>query len=278
MGKKASKKDQGSSSSAVAEAIPAWAPSDITMDMLAAMERDEVIPEKAFIPYATAEGHEKPFCTTAQTVIFLDFFRCGFRFPASSFFASVLHFYGVEICHLNPNSFVMLSVFAHLCEAYLGTRPRLNIFRYFYYMKPLSKGSVGAAGLRLREGASNEYITFSTKTSWSGWHKRWFYCEPPPSPVLKHRGLPPLPIDAWQEFPRLSSKSKLLLAEIAHLKAEGLTAWDVAYDFIKRRLSPLKSRVHGAWEIPDGVDRTRDSESGVFRPEYISFSGNFSCF
>ena len=30
-----------------------------------------------------------------------------------------------------PNSVLMLSVFAHLCEAYLGIRPSLELWRFY---------------------------------------------------------------------------------------------------------------------------------------------------
>lgn len=33
-----------------------------------------------------------------------------------------------------PNSFLQLSVFVNLCEAYLGIEPHFDLFRYFFHL------------------------------------------------------------------------------------------------------------------------------------------------
>ena len=55
---------------------------------------------------------------------------------------------------LNPNSFVHISIFVHLCEAFLGIEPHFELFRFLFHLKPQPDSYVldvvGGAGLQLR--------------------------------------------------------------------------------------------------------------------------------
>nr|AAX95064.1 Transposable element protein, putative [Oryza sativa Japonica Group]ABA91622.1 hypothetical protein LOC_Os11g06940 [Oryza sativa Japonica Group] len=45
---------------------------------------------------------------------------------AGEFLLLILNFYGLSLLHLNPNSFAFLTIFAHLCEAYIRVVPFLD--------------------------------------------------------------------------------------------------------------------------------------------------------
>jgi len=47
----------------------------------------------------------------------------GFALPAGAFFRGLLHFYGLEVTHLMPNSIAQIAIFIHLYEGYLGIAP-----------------------------------------------------------------------------------------------------------------------------------------------------------
>ena len=96
------------------------------------LEKEEVIIPTVLIPCRGASGEKVPSPDTNWVVVFADFFRCGLQFPPSHFFLLVLQYYEIELIHLNPNSFLMLSVFAHLCEVYLGIRPSLELWKFFF--------------------------------------------------------------------------------------------------------------------------------------------------
>src|SRR4051812_38458850 len=59
----------------------------------------------------------------------------GVSLPISNFFLSVLNQYRVQPQNLSPNSILVLSNYAALCEGYLGIRPRLDLFVYFFTVK-----------------------------------------------------------------------------------------------------------------------------------------------
>jgi hypothetical protein len=43
--------------------------------------------------------------------------------PLSSFFLTLLEYYGLQLQHLSPNSIALVAIFVHLCELYVGVRP-----------------------------------------------------------------------------------------------------------------------------------------------------------
>ena len=64
--------------------------------------------------------------------MFNSFFLASLMLSFSEFFTIVITFYDIFHLHLNPNSIIMLSVFAHMCENFIGVKPRLDLFRFFY--------------------------------------------------------------------------------------------------------------------------------------------------
>jgi hypothetical protein len=44
----------------------------------------------------------------------------------------MLSTYGMVLAHLHPNSLLTLAIFQHLCETYVGVRPLVALFRFFF--------------------------------------------------------------------------------------------------------------------------------------------------
>ena len=80
-------------------------------------------------------------------MVFIAHFKCGFGVFPSKFLEQICRHYGIELVHLLPNAVAMLSIFAFLCEAWLGVKPYLDLWHHFYsatyYAKNLAIGSVG---------------------------------------------------------------------------------------------------------------------------------------
>ncbi|KAE8783877.1 hypothetical protein D1007_42628 [Hordeum vulgare] len=55
--------------------------------------------------------------------------------PFSSFFTTILNHYGIQALHLQPNSILLLSVFAFYYEAFVGVRPSVTLFRHFFSLR-----------------------------------------------------------------------------------------------------------------------------------------------
>jgi hypothetical protein len=50
----------------------------------------------------------------------------------SLFLHVALSTYGVVLAHLDPNALLTLAIFQYLCEAFVGVRPLVALFRIFF--------------------------------------------------------------------------------------------------------------------------------------------------
>jgi hypothetical protein len=123
-------------------------------------------------------GGTEPQPVLGRMVTIEDYILCGFLPPPSEFLLLVLNFYGLSLLHLNPNSIDFLCIFAHLCEAYIGVEPFLDLFRFYYELRWMESTRVsGCVGFRLRDGLKSRYILFQCPSSRSKWRARWFYLQ-----------------------------------------------------------------------------------------------------
>ena len=81
--------------------------------------------------------------------------------------------------HLTPNSILHISIFVHLCEAFLGIEPHFDLFQYFFHLKPQhsdSKIDVGrGAGLQFCQWVKPKYIPYDLNDKVIDWKEMWFY-------------------------------------------------------------------------------------------------------
>jgi hypothetical protein len=116
-----------------------------------------------------------------EIIIFYHFDERGLALPSCSFFRSFLYYYGLELHHLNPNSIYHISIFIHLCEAFLGIEPHWDLFRFLFRVKPQptikNPSIVGGAGIQLRQQAGDKYLSYKFPSNISGWKNHWFYVE-----------------------------------------------------------------------------------------------------
>ncbi len=80
-------------------------------------------------------GGTEPEPILGRMVAVEDYILFGFLPPPSEFLILVLNFYGLSLLHLNPNSIAFLSIFSHLCEAYIGVDPFLDLLRFYYDLR-----------------------------------------------------------------------------------------------------------------------------------------------
>ena len=131
------------------------------------------------VQWRPALGHDHPYENTSEIVSFALYFERGLGLPCSNFFSGLMYYYGIQLHHLTPNSFVHLSIFVHLCEASLGIEPYFELFRHLFHLKPQPNstrlGVVGGAGIQLRHGMDKVYIPYKLSGKVINWKKKWFY-------------------------------------------------------------------------------------------------------
>ena len=91
---------------------------------------------RSVVQWRPALGKDHPYENTGEIVAFTSFLERGLGFPCSSFFSGLLRYYRIQLHHLTPNSFVHISIFVHLCEAFLGIESHFELFRFLFHLKP----------------------------------------------------------------------------------------------------------------------------------------------
>jgi hypothetical protein len=89
-----------------------------------------VLPPKELCSWQICCGVTVPTEDTHEFVVYIPFLIHGLALPISPFFRGLLDFYHLNLTHLNPNSILQISVFVHLCEAYLGILPHFGLWKY----------------------------------------------------------------------------------------------------------------------------------------------------
>jgi hypothetical protein len=97
-------------------------------------------------------------------VSFVHFHERGFGIPVSKFFRGLLHYYGIELQNLNPNSVLQIAVFVTLCEGYLGIKPNFTLWRYYF--------CATAFLMMVRRGETALALKMATERIWIRWSLR----------------------------------------------------------------------------------------------------------
>ena len=158
-----------------------WNTSKCSQSNLESLVKQGLLVPRSTVQWRPALGRDHPYENTGEVVAFTSFLERGLGFPCSSFFSGLLCYYRIQLHHLTPNFFVHISIFVHLCEAFLGIKPHFELFRFFFHLKPQPDSYVldvvGGAGLQLRQGKHREYISYSLSNKVIEWKPKWFYVE-----------------------------------------------------------------------------------------------------
>jgi hypothetical protein len=140
-----------------------------------------VLPPKELCSWLICCGVTVPTEDTHDSVVYVPFLIRGLALPISPFFRSLLDFYNLNLTHLNPNSILQISIFVHLCEAYLRIHPHFGLWKYLYHCRPRMTGGqhqlVGGASLEMHRGRKTKYLDTPLKDIIKGWRLEWFIVE-----------------------------------------------------------------------------------------------------
>jgi hypothetical protein len=187
-----------------------------------------------------------PLCDLAagEFVLFNSYIMCGLVPPISSSFLLLLEEFGLQLHHLTPHSILLVAVFAHSMEMFVGVRLCTTIFRHFYALVGTgrSKREVDAYYFQLRHGMANSYITAFSSSKWEDWREAWVIAEADPHDRLE------LPTDGpqsdrstWKPKPMIPKELDPVLYRVKNLQRSGLTSLMVLGDLLKRRIAPCSS-------------------------------------
>ncbi|KAK1626741.1 hypothetical protein QYE76_001056 [Lolium multiflorum] len=170
----------------------------------------------------------------------------GLSLPCSEFFLSVLNTYGLQPHNICPNSYLLLSNFATLCEGHLGIRPDVKLWQFFFRVKKETKDKAmlncGSMTFMLRPGRM--YPPHDSHESVRYWNAGWFYEKNVSVPEI-HDGLPkfnnepPEELASWSFIPSNSHPGEGS-AENLWLVHDGLIGTQLTLSWFTRRIQPLR--------------------------------------
>jgi hypothetical protein len=106
-----------------------WPLSTVTVDDLEALVADGLLRPLSGDPqpeWMAPLSGAAPSLPPGYVLSFVSFHERGFGVPATRFMRAILHFYGVQMHNLSPNSIAQAAIFAAVCEGFLGIAPPLG--------------------------------------------------------------------------------------------------------------------------------------------------------
>ena len=97
----------------VANLSTGWRKSKMSEAAVQELETMGLLQSQAVIQWHAGEGENYPFEGTIETILFRDFMERGLAVPISEFFHGLLHFWGIQLHHLTPQSILHLPIFVH---------------------------------------------------------------------------------------------------------------------------------------------------------------------
>jgi hypothetical protein len=236
-----------------------------------------VLPPKELCSWQICRGVTVPTEDTHESVVYVPFLLRRLALPISPFFRGLLDFYHLNLTHLNPNSILQISIFVHLCEAFLGVLPHFGLWKYLYHCRPGMAGGqhqlVGGVSLEMRRGRKTDYLDIPLKDSIKGWRLEWFIVENHGNSLPPRSGRQPdVRTPSWTESPtdQEVTEAGALLAEVGLLKERGLTAEAVVADFVFKNIQPLKDRAYPAYLYRGLADSTRVTNKRIPAVDLVS--------
>jgi hypothetical protein len=97
-----------------------------------------------------------------EFVFFTSYISCVLALPISPFFLMLLEEFGLQLQHLTPHSILQATIFAHLCEMFVGVAPCTSLFRHFFVLVKSGKAKdhLGAYYFQTRPDSADAYIPY----------------------------------------------------------------------------------------------------------------------
>jgi hypothetical protein len=232
-----------------------WPFSTVTADDLEALVADGLLrplsgdPQLEWMAPPSGAALSPP---PGYVLSFVSFHEQGFGVPASHFMRAILHFYGVELHNLNPNSIAQAAIFVAVCEGFLGIDPHWDLWTYLFSVEPFASTTgekrvrmvvrAGGCILQLRQARAQQYIPAILVSSNKGWQRRWFYLRNDDGrlPLFSQRVVNAAGSNWRYGAPRERQKNlQPLLEALEKLREGGLTAAGVVAAILRQRVLPL---------------------------------------
>ncbi|TVU02693.1 hypothetical protein EJB05_51794, partial [Eragrostis curvula] len=222
----------------IPESMDHWKPGEIDEEYIAELRSTGWISN--FIITKENKGDMCFSFGTTEIPVFESHLICGFNLPPSKFLERVCKFYKIELIHLKPQAISLLSIFAMLCECWLGTAPSLYLWRVYHEPRYYSSGLVGCVSFNVRKNSS--YPPCQYKRSWSGFKWRYFIMDDSEKHGAKGKGLLPFHQGWNKSVPVMDERLKCMSTKVTGLVSKGLRGEYIREEYVRRCIFPLQHR------------------------------------
>ena len=189
--------------------------------------------------------------------IFSCFVVAGLVPPMSLFFHAVLAAYTLHVAHLHPNAVLLLAMFQHCCEAFVGIHPNVALFRHFFRPR-VEAGRVSGLVAFTRRTNTSRFVPMELRNKWEEFRHQWCFVR---FPAADDSLLPPTEapsnFEGWDNLGDRDEEFAPTYTRIEALCERGLTGRHVVLDFLRCVIAPLQLRSHPMWAYEGESDRTR---------------------
>ena len=128
-----------------------------------------------------AEGQVVPTPKPNERVVFIHHFFRGLGFPLHPFVRGMMYYYGIDFHDLSPNSFLNISAFIVVCEAFLRITPQFGLWLKTFNVKPkmIEGRHAECGGAAISKSVDVSWLEGSFPEVSSLWQREWFYITAP---------------------------------------------------------------------------------------------------
>ena len=105
-------------------------------EMVQALVDPRYLVLKELSRWKCAGREELLFPNTGEIIIFIGYFKLGFKVPLHWFMQDLLQYYEAQVHNLNPNRVLFLSTFISFCEDFVGMEPHWAFFHKCFSVHP----------------------------------------------------------------------------------------------------------------------------------------------
>lgn len=188
-----------------------------------------------------------------KRVCFISHIVRGFGFPIHPFLQGLLHFYGLQLHHLVPNSILHIACFIIFCEAFLCCEPHFGLWCKYFNMKLQTRGpeTCECSSAYIGKILGSGYLDGTLIETNKNWQEEWFYISdvslenPPRAGIITPFTLTPLTkLNSWRPRSSPSAYSEEvtnLRKKVARWVKDKLTLVQVTHVALSRGIQPLQA-------------------------------------
>ncbi|KAI5006166.1 hypothetical protein ZWY2020_033409 [Hordeum vulgare] len=221
------------------------------------------------LPWTAAESNEhgrtliwpgaraKRPTSKAVYPFFLHSVFAGLVPPFSSFFTAILNHYGIHALHLQPNSILLLSIFAFYREAFVGVRPSVALFHHFFSLRLHDSAHLLACVSFVAAQSDNLLLKAGKKVE--NFRQCWVLMSLKDANLrLEEPKVLPEKTSVWISAKLSDPRAVPILERFSrNISAKRLTGGMIVKEFLAQRLAPLQAYSTPMWDYQLGDEKLR---------------------